>query len=61
MELSVQPLTREDVKQVIEGRGCAARVPLLIHKWVYPEAFTDPERRAAILNKFADAMDLPPQ
>lgn len=41
------PLSREDVIRVIEGKGCASRVPLLVHLWVYPGAFTG-EKRARI-------------
>ena len=42
------PLLREDVKKVIEGRGCASRVPLLVHKWIDPGSFKDPNTRAAL-------------
>ncbi len=34
--------------RVIEGRGCARRVPMLLHKWIYPNAFTDSADRAAV-------------
>jgi hypothetical protein len=42
------PLTRAEVAAVIEGRGCARRIPLLIHQWLYPEAFADPAARARV-------------
>ncbi len=43
-----RPLLREEVARVIEGRGSARRIPLMVHKWVYPEAFTDPATRTAV-------------
>ncbi len=44
------PLSREQIKRVVEGRGCAPRVPLAIHPWIPPEAFGDrtPEYRALL-------------
>jgi hypothetical protein len=29
-----KPLTRNEVAAVIEGRGCARRVTLIIHQWL---------------------------
>jgi len=43
-----EPLTREELVRVIEGRGCARRIPVLLHKWTYPSAFADPADRAAV-------------
>jgi hypothetical protein len=43
-----KPLTRDEVKAVIEGRGCARRVPLIIHQWLYPGVFKDPAAQARI-------------
>ncbi|MBR3504640.1 MAG: hypothetical protein IKO07_10440 [Clostridia bacterium] len=40
------PLPREALRRVIEGRGQAGRVPLMIHFWVNPDAFGP--RRAAV-------------
>ena len=37
-----KPLTRGEMVRVIEGRGCARRIPVLLHKWTYPSAFADP-------------------
>jgi hypothetical protein len=37
--LNTAPLTRDEVAAVIEGRGAARRVPLVIHMWVHPESF----------------------
>ena len=34
-----KPLSREALRMVIEGRGHASRVPLMIHFWVHPDAF----------------------
>ncbi len=42
------PLTREEMARVIEGRGCARRVPVLLHLWTYANAFSDPADRAAV-------------
>jgi uroporphyrinogen decarboxylase len=49
-----EPLTREQVKKVINGEGAADRIPLLIHKWIYPNAFKDPETRARLDKLLAD-------
>lgn len=34
-----EPLKREEVVRVIEGKGKASRVPVLLHMWVHPEEF----------------------
>lgn len=47
--MKYEPLKREEVKAVIEGRGAAARVPVFVHFWTHPEAFDD-EKRARIMN-----------
>ncbi len=36
-----EPLTREQVRAVIEGRGAGPRVPIGIHMWVHPDQFGD--------------------
>lgn len=41
------PLSREEMIRVIEGKGCADRVPLLYHMWIYPDAF-DGQKRPAV-------------
>ena len=46
MPLDRRPLSREELRQVIEGRGSAFRVPLMIHFWVTPSAFG--ERQGAV-------------
>ena len=28
------PLNREEIKKVIEGKGCARRIPMAIHQWI---------------------------
>ena len=33
------PLSREEVRRVIEGKGAARRVPMAIQLWVSPEKF----------------------
>ncbi|MBQ8953335.1 MAG: hypothetical protein IJ048_04415, partial [Clostridia bacterium] len=59
--MAFEPLTREDIKRVVEGRGNASRVPSLLHFWIYPGAFG--EREAAVrelLNRYPmDALFIP--
>jgi uroporphyrinogen decarboxylase len=43
-----EALTRGEVARVIEGRGCARRIPVLLHQWTYPRAFSDPADRATV-------------
>ncbi len=51
--MSILPLTRAEVKSVIEGRGCASRVPVLLHQWTYPNAFNERAGQVqAILDRF---------
>lgn len=38
-------LTREEMRSVIEGRGCARRVPIMFQKWVGPNIYDNPEHR----------------
>ena len=45
--MSIQPLKKQDIINVIEGRGCAERIPLLYHMWISSGAFTG-EKRAAV-------------
>ena len=45
--MNIQPLSREEMIRVIEGKGCAGRVPLLVHCWVSPDTF-EGEKRAAV-------------
>ncbi len=47
------PLTREEVRSVVAGRGCASRVPVLLHQWTYPGAFGEREAEVqAICDRF---------
>ncbi|MDR3334905.1 MAG: hypothetical protein LBT13_08495 [Treponema sp.] len=41
MALLDRPLSREELKKVIEGNGAARRIPLMIHEWVNPDSFND--------------------
>ena len=41
-----RPLTREEMCRVIEGKGCAHRVPVLVHTWVSPGTFEGAKRAA---------------
>ena len=43
-----KPLRREEVKAVIEGSGCARRIPLIFHQWLYPDVFKDPAANARV-------------
>lgn len=43
-----QPLSRDEMKRVIAGQGCASRVPVLLHSWTYPGAFQDAAVRDAV-------------
>ncbi len=49
--MKIAPLTRAEVQAVVEGRGCAPRVPVLLHQWTYPGAFGD---RAAQVQAILD-------
>jgi hypothetical protein len=41
MTLLDKPLSREELKQIVEGKGAARRVPMSIHEWIIPDAFGD--------------------
>ena len=41
----MQELKKEEIKQVIEGRGYAGRTPMLYDMWIYPWIYG--ERREA--------------
>lgn len=40
-----ETLTREEVASVIDGRGCARRVPIMFQMWVGPNIYDDPMNR----------------
>ena len=42
--MEYSPLTREEIKRVVEGRGNASRVPSLMHFWIYPNSFGEREQ-----------------
>lgn len=52
--MKYEPLSREEVKSVIEGRGAAGRVPVFVHFWVHPEVFEGEklDRINALLNEY---------
>lgn len=55
-----RPLTREEVKSVIEGHSSTTRIPALIHFWVHPDAFKDPAAASEILKRYPmDAQTIP--
>jgi hypothetical protein len=34
-----KPLSREEIKKVITGKGAARRIPLAVHEWINPDIF----------------------
>lgn len=34
-----KPLGREGLKNVIEGKGAARRIPMMIYEWINPASF----------------------
>lgn len=40
-----KPLTKEEIISVIEGRGAARRIPVMLHFWVHTGAFGDREEK----------------
>ena len=52
--MQIPPLSRGEIIRVIEGKGCASRVPLLYHMWIYPNAFSGEKRTAVedILSRY---------
>ena len=49
--MQYEPLTRDEVATVIQGRTTARRVPVCIHMWVHADAFDD--RRQAVVDILA--------
>ena len=58
-----QPLNREEMRQVIEGKGAARRVPIAVQMWVNPTLFGDQQDAyAKVLNDYpCDIVLLPIQ
>ena len=52
----MQPLTRDELRQVIEGRGAVHRIPIMYKFWIYPSAFERPEEISALLDKYPEDM-----
>ena len=46
--MKYQALGKDEVARVVEGRGAASRVPVLLHLWVHPAEFGD--RQSAVEN-----------
>lgn len=44
--MKYEPLCREELIRVIEGRGAAERVPMFVHFWTHPEEFEPTKGRA---------------
>jgi uroporphyrinogen decarboxylase len=51
-ETGYAALSREELRRVIEGRGNAGRPPVMLHFWIHPEAFSQPDAVRAILDKY---------
>ena len=49
--MKYQPLSRQEIIDVIEGKGCASRVPVMLQFWTNVPAFGD---RAAEVEKFIE-------
>ncbi|GHU36560.1 hypothetical protein FACS1894105_07120 [Clostridia bacterium] len=59
MALKDAPLTREEVKSVVEGRGAARRVPASIHTWIYSPAYGDRAAEyQAMLDRYPSDIEL---
>lgn len=51
--MDLTPLTAGEVRSVVEGKGCARRIPVLLHQWTYPSHFGEREAEVqAILNSY---------
>lgn len=51
--MDFEPLSREEIIAVIEGRSAARRVPILLHIWTSAEAFGERQEAArAILDRY---------
>lgn len=49
----VMPLSKQQMTDIIEGRGAAERIPMLYHLWVSPETFGAQSARARELLEYA--------
>lgn len=52
MDKGFSALTRSEVRRVIEGRGCARRVPVMLHFWIQPDAFPDAAKVRGLLENY---------
>lgn len=61
IQMLYRPLKREELINVVEGKGATERVPVIAHFWVHPETFGDQtEVVMDILGKYPqDAMIIP--
>jgi len=59
--MNYKPLTREEMISVIEGKGCAPRIPVLLKFWTHPEEFGDGKEKVyEIMNQYPeDAQFIP--
>ena len=54
-------LRRDEIKHVIQGRGNASRVPVLLNFWLNPQAFAENEDRVRrIIQEYPDDLNLIP-
>lgn len=52
MTTEYRALSRDEMCRVIEGRGNAERVPVMLHFWINPGAFSEPSKVQEILNRY---------
>jgi uroporphyrinogen decarboxylase len=53
--MNYRALSRDETASVVEGRGAASRVPVLLHFWVHPQEFGNREPQVrAILNRYPE-------
>lgn len=59
--MSYEALTREQMISVIEGKGCASRIPMIYHFWTHADTFGERKQEAALLlDKYPnDALTIP--
>lgn len=43
--MKYEPLTRQEIISVIEGKSAASRVPILLQFWTHPEEFGEREKQ----------------
>lgn len=60
MKLITEPLNREQMIDIIEGKGSADRIPMVYHFWIGPERFPDAQKYQALLDQYpSDVQAIP--